>query len=58
MPHAQLRTLEGQRHDVDSKVLALVLVEFFTEYAAKAINHTSYEPNEAGRDLRKARIIE
>jgi pimeloyl-ACP methyl ester carboxylesterase len=31
MPHAQLRTLEGQMHDVDPKVLALVLVEFFTE---------------------------
>lgn len=31
MPHGQLRTLEGQRHDVDPKVLALVLVEFFTE---------------------------
>ena len=31
MPHAQLRTLEGQRHDVDPKVLALALVEFFTE---------------------------
>jgi pimeloyl-ACP methyl ester carboxylesterase len=41
MPHAQLRTLEGQRHDVDPKVLALVLVEFFTEEAAKAINQTS-----------------
>lgn len=31
IPHAQLRTLEGQRHDVDSKVLAPVLVEFFTK---------------------------
>lgn len=31
MPHAQLRTLDGQSHDVDPKVLALVLVEFFTE---------------------------
>ncbi len=41
MPLAQLRTLEGQRHDVDPKVLALVLVEFFTEEAAKAINQTS-----------------
>ena len=29
MPHAQQRTLEGQRHDVDLKVLAPVLVEFF-----------------------------
>ena len=29
IPHAQQRTLEGQRHDVDSKVLAPVLVEFF-----------------------------
>ena len=31
MPHAQLRTLEDQTHDVDSKVLALALVEFFSE---------------------------
>jgi hypothetical protein len=30
MPNAQLRTLEGQRHDVKSEVLAPVLVEFFT----------------------------
>jgi pimeloyl-ACP methyl ester carboxylesterase len=29
MPNAQLRTLEGQTHSVDSKVLAPVLVEFF-----------------------------
>ncbi len=29
IPHAQQRTLEGQRHDVDLKVLAPVLVEFF-----------------------------
>jgi pimeloyl-ACP methyl ester carboxylesterase len=31
MPHAQLRTLEGQTHDVDPKVLAQALVEFLTE---------------------------
>ncbi len=30
IPHAQHRTLEGQRHDVDVKVLAPLLVEFFT----------------------------
>jgi pimeloyl-ACP methyl ester carboxylesterase len=30
IPHARHRTLEGQRHDVDSKVIAPVLVEFFT----------------------------
>jgi pimeloyl-ACP methyl ester carboxylesterase len=30
MPNAQLRTLEGQRHDVNPEVLAPVLVEFFT----------------------------
>lgn len=29
IPHAQQRTLEGQRHDVDIEVLAPVLVEFF-----------------------------
>ena len=29
MPNAQLRTLEGQRHDVNLEVLAPVLVEFF-----------------------------
>jgi hypothetical protein len=29
IPGAQQRTLEGQRHDVDSKVLAPVLIEFF-----------------------------
>lgn len=29
MPHAQLRTLAGQRHDVNPEVLAPVLVEFF-----------------------------
>jgi pimeloyl-ACP methyl ester carboxylesterase len=31
IPHAQHRTLEGQSHDVDLKVLAPVLVEFFTK---------------------------
>ncbi len=31
IPHAQQRTLEGQRHDVDLKVLAPVLVEFFNK---------------------------
>jgi len=30
MPHAQLRTLEGQRHDVSPEVLAPVLVAFFS----------------------------
>jgi hypothetical protein len=30
MPNAQLRTLEGQRHDVNREVLAPVLVEFLT----------------------------
>ena len=29
IPHAQHRTLEGQPHDVDLKVLAPVLIEFF-----------------------------
>jgi pimeloyl-ACP methyl ester carboxylesterase len=29
MPHAQLRTLEGQTHDVAPQILAPVLVEFF-----------------------------
>jgi pimeloyl-ACP methyl ester carboxylesterase len=29
MPHAQRQTLEGQTHDVDSKVLAPVLAAFF-----------------------------
>jgi pimeloyl-ACP methyl ester carboxylesterase len=29
MPNAQLRTLDGQRHDVNLEVLAPVLVEFF-----------------------------
>ena len=31
IPHAQHRTLDGQTHDVDLKVLAPVLVEFFTK---------------------------
>ncbi len=31
IPHAQHRTLEGQSHDVDMKVLAPLLVEFFTQ---------------------------
>ena len=31
MPHAQLRTLDGQTHEVDPKVLAQALVEFLTE---------------------------
>ena len=31
MPHAQHRTLDGQTHDVDLKVLAPVLVEFFNK---------------------------
>jgi hypothetical protein len=30
IPHAQHQVLEGQRHDVDSKVLAPVLLEFFS----------------------------
>ena len=29
VPHAHLRTLEGQRHDVSVEVLAPVLVDFF-----------------------------
>jgi hypothetical protein len=29
IPHAERRTLEGQGHDVDAKVLAPVLIEFF-----------------------------
>lgn len=31
LPHAQQRTLEGQRHDVNPEVLAPVLVEFFSQ---------------------------
>jgi len=31
IPHAQQRTLAGQRHDVDMEVLAPVLVEFFSQ---------------------------
>jgi len=31
IPNAQHRTLEGQTHDVDMKVLAPVLIEFFTQ---------------------------
>jgi pimeloyl-ACP methyl ester carboxylesterase len=31
IPHAQHRILEGQRHDVDAKVLAPVLAAFFSE---------------------------
>ncbi len=31
IPNAQQRTLQGQTHDVDLKVLALALVEFFTQ---------------------------
>ena len=31
IPHAQHRTLEGQPHDVDLKVLAPVLTEFFSQ---------------------------
>ena len=31
IPNARQRTLEGQPHDVDLKVLAPVLVEFFSE---------------------------
>lgn len=30
IPHAQHRILDGQRHDVDSKVIAPVLLEFFS----------------------------
>jgi pimeloyl-ACP methyl ester carboxylesterase len=29
MPHAQLRSLEGQIHDVKANVLAPILAEFF-----------------------------
>ena len=31
IPHAQHRTLEGQTHDVNLEVLALVLLEFFSQ---------------------------
>ncbi len=31
MPHARRLTLDGQRHDVDSNVIAPVLLSFFTE---------------------------
>jgi len=31
IPHAQLRTLEGQTHDADLDVLAPVFVEFFSD---------------------------
>jgi hypothetical protein len=31
IPHARRLTLEGQHHDVDSNVLAPVLLSFFTE---------------------------
>jgi hypothetical protein len=31
IPHARRLTLEGQQHDVDSNVLALFLLAFFTE---------------------------
>jgi pimeloyl-ACP methyl ester carboxylesterase len=31
IPHAQLHTLEGQRHDVNAEVLAPVLAEFFAK---------------------------
>ena len=31
MPNAQVRTLEGQTHDVDSDILAGVLIEFFSK---------------------------
>jgi len=30
IPHAQHQTLEGQPHDVDLKVLAPILIEFFS----------------------------
>jgi hypothetical protein len=30
IPNAQVRTLEGQTHDVDLNVLARVLTEFFS----------------------------
>jgi pimeloyl-ACP methyl ester carboxylesterase len=33
LPNAQRRTLEGQSHNVSMKILAPVLVEFFTEKA-------------------------
>jgi len=31
IPHARLRTLEGQRHDVSMEAIAPVLIEFFTQ---------------------------
>jgi hypothetical protein len=31
IPHAQHRTLEGQSHDIDLKVLAPELVKFFAQ---------------------------
>ena len=34
MPHAELRTLEGQTHEVAAEALAPVLEEFFTSSAA------------------------
>lgn len=35
IPHAKLRTIEGQTHDVGEDVLATVLVEFFSESRQK-----------------------
>jgi hypothetical protein len=34
MPHAELRSLEGQTHEVAAEALAPVLEEFFTSSAA------------------------
>lgn len=48
IPHAQHRTLEGQSHDVDVKVLAPVLVEFFAGQVPSASARRPARPNAEG----------
>ncbi|MCL4489219.1 MAG: alpha/beta hydrolase [Chloroflexi bacterium] len=48
IPHAQHRTLEGQSHDVDIKVLAPVLIEFFSDRQSRASARQSAQPHPEG----------
>ncbi len=45
IPHAQQRTLEGQSHDVDIKVLAPVLIEFFAGQPSRASARRAAQSN-------------
>ncbi len=48
IPHAQHRTLQGQSHDVDIKVLGPVLIEFFAGQQSPASARQTAQPKAEG----------